>query len=138
MSERKEISRRSFYHEDEGIACGPVSSTAIVSEIVIEKDGQKIYLHGEWVDIAGEYGYQATSESLFDVYEKLNNAASEEEEAAAVKELDRINANCYVKDEPEFKPFYAELKQMIHDEMKAHDLEYIYEDEEEDEDEEDE
>ncbi|MCR4856170.1 MAG: hypothetical protein K5908_08370 [Erysipelotrichaceae bacterium] len=54
----------------------------------------------------------------------------------ADKELDRINANCYVKDEPEFKPFYAELKQMIHDEMKEHCLEYIYEDEDEENEEE--
>lgn len=138
MSEIKEISRRSFYHEDEGIACGPVSSTAIVSEIVVEKDGQRVYLHGEWVDVAGGYYYAATTESLFDVYEKLNHATSKEEEEAAVKELDRINANCYVKDDSGFKSFYPELKQMIHDEMKEHGLEYIYEDEEEEEGEEEE
>ncbi len=35
-----------------------------------------------------------------------------------------------------FKPYYSEMEQMIHDEMKAHGLEYYYEDEDEEEDEE--
>ena len=44
-----------MYHEDTGMACGPVSMTTIDAEIVVEKDdGKKIYLHGQWVDQAGD------------------------------------------------------------------------------------
>ena len=79
MKQITEISRRSMYHEDEGIACGPVSSTAIMAEIVLDVDGQRIFLHGEWVDIAGDYYYEATTESLFDAYEKMLNAENEDD-----------------------------------------------------------
>ena len=84
MKKITEISRRSMYDEDEGMACGPVSSTAIIAEIVVDVDGQHVFLHGEWIDIAGEYYYEANKESLFDVYEKMFKAASEEDELKAV------------------------------------------------------
>lgn len=134
MKQITEISRRSMYHEDEGMACGPVSSTAIMAEIVVEVDGQRIFLHGEWVDIAGDYYYEATTESLFDVYEKMLNAENEEDEQEALAERDRIS-EAKIKDDSIFESYYAEMEQMIHDEMKAHGIEYFYEDEEEDEDE---
>ena len=134
MKQITEISRRSMYHEDEGMACGPVSSTAIMAEIVVEVDGQRIFLHGEWVDIAGEYYFEATTESLFDAYEKMLNAENEEDEQEALAERDRIS-EAKIKDDSIFESYYAEMEQMIHDEMKAHGIEYFYEDEEEDEDE---
>ena len=134
MKQITEISRRSMYHEDEGMACGPVSSTAIMAEIVVEVDGQRIFLHGEWVDIAGDYYYEATTESLFDVYEKMLNAENEEDEQEALAERDRIS-EAKIKDDSIFESYYAEMEQMIHDEMKAQGIEYFYEDEEEDEDE---
>ena len=132
MKQITEISRRSMYHEDEGMACGPVSSTAIMAEIVVEVDGQRIFLHGEWVDIAGDYYYEATTESLFDVYEKMLNAENEEDEQEALAERDRIS-EAKIKDDSIFESYYAEMEQMIHDEMKAHGIEYFYEDEEEEE-----
>ena len=137
MKKITEVSRRSMYHLDEGIACGPVSSTAIITEIVVDADGQRVFLHGEWVDIAGDYYYEATHESLFDVYEKMFNAESEEDELKAAEEQDRISKERITEDSI-FEPYYAEMEQMIHDEMKAHGEAYFYEDEDEDEEEDDE
>lgn len=137
MKKITEVSRRSMYKEDEGIACGPASSTAIIAEIVIDVEGQRIFLYGEWVDIAGDYYFEANNESLFDVSEKMFNAESEEDEQKAIEERDRISAGS-IKDDSIFEPYYAELKQMIHDEMKANGIEYFYEDEDEEEDEDDE
>ena len=136
MKKITEVSRRSLYNEDEGIACGPASSTAILAEIVVDVDGQRLFLYGDWVDISGEYYYEATSESLFDVYVKLFIAESEEDEQEAIAERDRISGE-RIKEDSIFKPYYAELEQMIHDEMKAHEIEYFYEDDDEDEDDED-
>ena len=133
MKKITEVSRRSMYHEDEGIACGPASSTAIIAEIVIDVEGQRIFLYGEWVDISGDYYFEANNESLFDVSEKMLNAESEEDEQKAIEERDRISAGS-IKDDSIFEPYYAELKQMIHDEMKANGIEYFYEDEDEEED----
>ncbi len=130
MKQITEISRRSLYHDDEGIACGPVSSTAIMTEIVVDVDGQRVFLHGEWVDIAGDYYYEATTESLFDVYVKMLNAENGEDEQKAIEERDRISEG-RIKDDSIFAPYYSEMEQMIHDEMKAHGIEYFYEDEDE-------
>jgi len=134
MKQITEISRRSMYYEDEGMACGPVSSTAIIAEIVVAVNDQRIFLHGEWVDIAGEYYFEATTESLFDAYEKMLNAENEEDEQKAIEERDQISEG-RIKDDSIFAPYYSEMEQMIHDEMKAHGIEYFYEDEDEDEEE---
>ena len=135
MKKITEVSRRSMYHEDDGIACGPASSTAIMAEIVVDVDGQRVFLYGEWVDIVGDYGFEATTESLFDAYEKMLNAENEDDEQIAIAERDRISEG-RIKDDSVYEPYFSEMKQMIHDEMKAHGIEYFYEDEEEDEDEE--
>lgn len=137
MKKITEISRRSMYHEDEGMGCGPASSTAIMVEIVVDVDDQRVFLHGEWVDIAGDYYYEADNESLLDAYEKLLNAKNEDDEEKAIAERDRISEE-RIKEDSIFEPYYAEMEQMIHDEMKAHGIEYFYEDEDEDEDGEDE
>ena len=108
-----EISRRSFYHVDDN------GNAAIVAEIVVEMNGQTVYLHGEWVDIVDEYYYEADTESLFDVLVRLNNATDAEEEAAADAERGRISEHRFT-DDAAFKPYYRELKQMIQCEMKDH------------------
>ncbi len=128
MSNIHEISRRSMYHEDEGMACGPASATAIMAEIVLDVDGQRIFLHGEWVDIVGDYYYEADTESLLDAYEKLFNANRDEEEKA-IEERDRIIEG-RIKDDSIFEPYYVELEQMIHNEMDDHGIDYFFEDEE--------
>lgn len=133
MSIINEISRRSIYHEDEGMACGPASATAIMAEIVLDVDGQRVFLHGEWVDIVGDFYYEADMESLFDAYEKLFNAKSDGEEKA-IEERDRIIEG-RIKDDSIFKPYYVELEKMIRDEMENHGIEYFFEDEEDEEDE---
>ena len=130
MEKITEISRRSMYQEDE---FDPFSITTIMTEIVVDVDGQCVFLHGEWDD-AGDYYYEATTESLFDVYEIMFNADNEEDEQKALAERDRISEG-KIKDDSIFEAYYSEMEQMIHDEMKAHGIAYFYEDEDEEDDE---
>ncbi len=133
MKKMTEISRRSLYHEDEGLACGPVASVAVMTEIVVDVDGRRVFLHGEWVDIAGDNCYfEADTESLFDAYVKLFDAETEDAEENAIAERDRISEG-KIEDDSVFEPYYAEMERMIRDEMKAHGIECDCEDEEDDE-----
>jgi len=129
MSSFKELSRRAVCFSDEGIACGPAGSTAFMGEIVVDMDGQRIFLHGEWVDIVGEYFFQADTESLIDAYAKLFEASSEEEEQKAIAERDRIIEG-KIKDDSIFESYYVELKQMLHDEMNSNGFGFIVGEEE--------
>ena len=121
----KEISRRSMYYEEEGSTCGPVSVTSIDTEIVVEENGQLVYLHAQWVDAAGdEIVFEATAESVYDIYEKLN--ANADNFDALITERDRIEVT-RIKEDERFDAYYAEMKEMIIAEMEAHGIEnYIY------------
>lgn len=139
MKKISEISRRSMYHEVRGIACGPIGLTVIDAEIVVDVDDQRVFLHGQWIDEVGDQiHFEAHKESIYDAYEKLITAMNDEEEEKSLAERDRIDKG-RIKSDSIFKPFYEELKQMIIDEMEAHDIENYFDDEdvyEEDEDDE--
>ena len=118
----KEISRRSMYHLDEGIACGPVSISSIDAEIAVEKDGKTIYLHAQWVDAAGdEIYYQATGESVYECYKNIFENEDEDREEDLIEAKEKAEET-ELEDEPWFEPFYEELKQMIYQEMRDNDL----------------
>lgn len=129
MKEIKEISRKSMYHKESGCACGPFGYEAVDAEITVEVDGQTIYLLGQWEDITGEYGFEATKESVYDVIEKSQDLRGAEEQKA-FKELDRIRKGT-IKDDAMFQPYYDQLREMLHAEMEAHDIDWEDEDEEE-------
>lgn len=58
---------------DEGIACGPAGMYAIDAEIVVEDEGRNVYLHAQWISEVGDtVSFEATTESIYDVYEELN------------------------------------------------------------------
>ncbi len=58
---------------DEGIACGPVGMYVIDAEIVVEDEGRNVYLHAQWISEVGDtVSFEATTESIYDVYEELN------------------------------------------------------------------
>ncbi len=128
MKKITEISRRSLYHEDEGVACGPFSITAITAEIVLDVDGSPVHLYGEWTDVGGDYSFEATTECLFDAIEKMTQTVDKDEERAALAEIERIRLGSV--SDAAFEPYYAQLEQMIHDEMDAHGVSYFYEDDE--------
>ena len=127
----KEISRRSMYYEEEGMACGPVGIAAIDAEIVVEmNNGQKVYLSAQWVDAAGdEIYYQATKASAYEYYLKLHGCDFEESQEL-IEEKNKVEED-RVEDNPEFAPFYEELKQMVYKEMRDNDLEDVIDDLEE-------
>ena len=118
MKNIKEISRKSRYHIETGFACGPIGFEAIDAEITIEVDGQIVYLLGQWESETGEYAFEATKESIYDIIVK-DYALGSDEEKVAFDELDRIREVC-IEDDEDFKPFYKELKKMIREEKKAH------------------
>ena len=131
----KEISRRSMFNVEEGMACGPVGVAAADAEIVIEEDGQRIYLHAQWADVADEeIMCEATRESTYDVYEKINRGEGDFDELIA--ERDRIQQGT-IEDDARFAPLYEELKEMVIQKLKENDVEaYFLEEEEWDEEEE--
>ena len=79
MKNMIEISRRCNFHEENGVACGAMGITAVNAEIVVEADGQKVYLLGQWEDMSGEFGFEATKESLYDILVKDYPSGSAEE-----------------------------------------------------------
>lgn len=118
----KELSRRLEYHEEDGFACGPFGLTVIDAEIVIDDNGDTVYLHGQWVDAAGdEILFEATTESIYDAYIRMNNAKNDEEMDSACEERDRIS-EYQIENDEKYQAYYDDLKTMIIEEMKAHDF----------------
>ena len=136
MSNVKEISRRSRYEYDEGIACGPVSTTLIEAEITIEEDGQLIYLYAQWVDAADEIYFIAAKESAYGISERIMKAETQEEQDKLFEEFNRIDKE-KLADDDRFKEYYNELEAMVVEEAKALDIGYFFEDDEFDEEDED-
>ena len=113
----KETERRSNYFYEEGFACGPISRAVVETEIVVEDNGEKVYLHGQWIDaVADEILFEATKESIYDVYLKLNDADDELFDTL-IAERDRIEAD-KIDDDSRYEPFYEELKRMIIKELE--------------------
>lgn len=133
MSKIKEISRRIMNNADEGMACGPVGITAIDAEIVVEDEGRKVYLHAQWIDeIGDEISYEATTESAYDIYEKLNHCSDDEfDDLIAMR--DQICSN-EIEDTTRYQSFFDELRKMVEEEIKVQGWGYFYFGEDEDED----
>lgn len=112
----KEIERRVNYSVEDGIACGPVSIAAVDAEIVVCDNGERIYLHGQWIDeVPDEVLLEATKESVYDVYMKLN-CADYEHFDELIAERDRIDAD-KIEDDSRYESIYEELKKMIAKEL---------------------
>lgn len=63
------------------------------AEIVVEDSGDVIYLHGQWIsEVPDEILFEATRESIYDIYNKLNHSSSENFEAL-IDERERIQSN---------------------------------------------
>ncbi len=111
--EYEEISRRAMYHEESGMSCGPVSGPKVAdAEIAIEVDGDPVYLHAQWLSEFREYIlFEATSESTYDWYEKMNDAEYEE-----IDELRKCaDAAAEKKVEWPSDLYYEELYDMLKD-----------------------
>ena len=129
MNNMKEISRRSMYHEDEGMACGPVSMATADAEIVIDNNGDKVYLHGQWIDELGdEIFYEATKESTYDIYEKFNKKEGDDDELLA--EYDRV-ANNAIQNVEIYNCYFEEIKKMIFEELDKHGIVIDFDEEDE-------
>ena len=119
----KEVSRRAVFNYSEGNY--GVSTTAIDAEIVVDDNGELVYLHAEWVDAVGEFEYDACKKSICDYNEKLNALMNGEEDGdfdKLVEERDRIAEEEKVDFEKYRDVYEEQLKQIILDEMEAHDI----------------
>lgn len=80
MNDIKEISRRCEVGEDGGVACGPISTTAVCAEMEIELSGERLFLNCTWVDAASDsISFEVTKESLFDFLVMKNDDMDEME-----------------------------------------------------------
>ena len=151
-----EISRRTFFGEDGGMACGPMCITEIDAEITVQDGSEVWYLFAQWVDAADDtIDYEASKESLFDVYvsimqiddyvdEIMENAdedddidegvLSEERYDMLMEKRDSIEAE-EIGEDSRFSDYRKHLKQMILQVMEEHDIdpECLEEENEEDE-----
>ena len=125
----KEISRRSMCNASSGMACGPYSILAIDAEIVVEENGQNVFLHAQWIDeLADEIHYEATHESVYDICEQFNKDDGDFDKL--VESRDRIEES-KIEDDKRFAPFYEELEKMIFAEMRVQGIELEDDDDEE-------
>lgn len=119
----KEVSRRTVFNYSEGNY--GVSTTSIDAEIVVEDNGEIIYLHAEWVDAVNEFEYDACKKSICDYNEKLNALMNGEEDGnfdKLVEERDRIAEEEKVDFERYSSEFKKQLKRLILNEMDKHDI----------------
>ena len=129
MNNMKEISRRSMFNIEEGMACGPVSTATADAEITIDNNGDRVYLHGQWIDeLGGEIFYEATKESIYDIYEKLYKKEGNFDELMA--ECDRVNKDA-IQNVEIYNYYFEEIKKMISYELDKHDIEFDFDEEEE-------
>ena len=136
MNTIKELNRKTWYCEDEGMACGPVSTTSIDAVMVVDDQGETVYLHAQWVDVAGpEIYYDASKENLMDICQKISDAEDMEELTQFVEEMNQAEKlpDNYVTSR--YSDQLEELEQMIIAEAKEHDVYYLLHDEDEEEDE---
>lgn len=84
----KEISSRIMVNDGEGMACGPCGILAADAETVVLDAGKAVYLHAQWISEAPGVLHEATAESVYDVYGKLNRSEGDFE--ALIGERDRI------------------------------------------------
>ena len=122
MSQIIEVSKRVLYHEDDGLACGPSGMIAIDTEIVLNVDDQRVFLHGQWISETGSIYFEATSESIYDAYVAIYNAKDEKGWEEAISERDRIELG-KLKNDSQFEKYYNEMELMIAAEKKAHGIE---------------
>lgn len=118
----KEISRRSVFHTDDYSIIGIDSADA---EIVIEDDGQKVFLHAQWVSEASdEVIFETTYESTYDIYEKFFEPGCDAD--ALCNERDRV-VEAGMSDE-ESAARYPEqreaLIEMIKEKLRENDIEF--------------
>lgn len=138
-----EVTRRAMSNEDEGMACGPIGIMAADAEIVVNDEGKTIYLHGQWIsECYDEYLLEATLESVYDVYEKMNNF-SDDEFSSLLEERDRICDSAKedvflssIDVEERYAEQFAQIKEMLLE--KAEEMGYEFFDDEDMEEEEDE
>ena len=82
----KEISRRVMVNDKEGLACGPCGVLAADAEMAVLDEGKTVFLHAQWVSEAPDVLYEATAESVYDIYERLNHGASNFDELIAERD----------------------------------------------------
>lgn len=119
----KEVSKKTVFNYSEGNY--GVSVTSIDAEIVVEDNGNIVYLHAEWVDAVNEYSYDACKKSITDYNERLNaimNGELDEDFNRLVEERDLAAENEKVDFEKYSSAYKRKLKQMIIKEMKKHDI----------------
>ena len=120
----KELSRRCEVGENGGMACGPVFSTAVVSEMLVEEDGNRKYLTLCWVSEADDcVSFEVSEKPLAPYYLDLNYEADDENSLDAAK---ATVSEEYVSGDEEYeglyKKQYEQLLKMLKDKMVEEEL----------------
>ena len=90
MQNLKELNRRIFVDDGSGEACGPCGIFGVDAEMVVEDEGKTVYLHAQWNSETNDYMLEATTRSIYDIYEKMHHCESNDEIEALVYHCDEI------------------------------------------------
>lgn len=121
-NELKEINRRVMVNDESGMACGPCDVLAADAEMVVNDDGKAIYLHVQWVSEAPGFLHEATTESIYDIYEQMNcegdiDASAELLERISSVGIGQLFPSCGI--EVRYGEQFQELERLIKVQLEA-------------------
>lgn len=91
------IDSRIMSHEDKGSSKKNKLNTIIDAEVEVSDKGEKVFLHARWSsDASSEFIIEATKESLYELYEKLNNGIVDEK--VLIEDINRIKESKFDED----------------------------------------
>lgn len=117
-----EISRRSVFHTDDYGISGIDSADA---EIVVDDNGQIVFLHAQWVSEASDdVHFETTFESTYDLYEKMFELGCDTEALCA--ERDRVVKAGMPEEEAtsRYSMQREELIEMIKEKLSENNIEF--------------
>ncbi len=68
----REINRRVVSNAKSGMSIGPISVYAVDAELVVEDEGNTVYLHAQWMNAEKDtILFEATTESVYDAQKEI-------------------------------------------------------------------
>ena len=115
------VSRRVRFSEDTGMSCGAFDESAVDAELVLEDQGRRVFLCGQWTDqMPDRIRMEAVPESLYEISEQMDSRGSDWGDLAARRERilkSRIDDPAAAE---RYAPYFEELRRMIVSELEAH------------------
>ena len=104
----------SLYH---GTARDAGSIGIIDAELIIIGDDEKVFLHGEWVDVTGELTLEAAKESIYELHKVMGQEKDKRKFFDMIEKRDRLRKDARAEDDEKYQDYYEILKEIIEKEI---------------------